>query len=58
VPGITAFLASAAALGIQLTLPGVTQTIIITRVESRTKVPKREKIYELAKHLDLDVQRS
>ena len=43
VPGITAFLASAAALGTQLTLPGVTQTIIITRVESRTKVPNREK---------------
>ncbi len=50
VPGITAFLASAAALGTQLTLPGITQTIIITRVESRTKVPKREKISELAKH--------
>ena len=50
VPGITAFLASAAALGTQLTLPGVTQTIIITRVESRTRVPKREKISELAKH--------
>ena len=50
VPGVTAFLASAAALGTQLTLPGVTQTIIVTRVESRTKVPKREKISELAKH--------
>jgi len=50
IPGVTAFLASAAALGTQLTLPGVTQTIIITRVESRTKVPKREKISELAKH--------
>lgn len=50
VPGITAFLASAAALGTQLTLPGVTQTIIVTRAESRTKVPKHEKISELAKH--------
>jgi len=50
VPGVTSFLASAAALGIQLTLPGVTQTIIITRAESRTKVPKEEKISELAKH--------
>ncbi|MGY5151385.1 MAG: precorrin-4 C(11)-methyltransferase [Candidatus Nitrosopumilus sp. bin_6a] len=50
VPGVTAFLASAAALGMQLTLPGVTQTIIVTRGESRTKVPKREKISELAKH--------
>ena len=50
VPGITAFLAAAAALETQLTLPGVTQTIIVTRAESRTKVPKREKISELAKH--------
>ena len=50
VPGVTAFLASAAALGTQLTLPGVTQTIILTRAESRTRVPKREKISELAKH--------
>jgi len=50
VPGVTAFLASAAALSTQLTLPGVTQTIILTRAESRTKVPKREKISELAKH--------
>jgi len=50
VPGITSFLASAAALGCELTLPGVTQTIIITRAEARTKVPTREKISELAKH--------
>jgi len=50
VPGITSFLASAAALGCELTLPGVTQTIIVTRAESRTKVPKREQISELAKH--------
>ncbi|MCH6571659.1 MAG: cobalt-precorrin-4/precorrin-4 C(11)-methyltransferase, partial [Thaumarchaeota archaeon] len=42
VPGVTSFLASAAALGTQLTLPGVTQTIIVTRAEKRTKVPKRE----------------
>ena len=50
VPGVTSFLASAAALGTQLTLPGVTQTIIMTRAEKRTKVPKRERISELAKH--------
>ena len=50
IPGVTSFLASAAALGTQLTLPGVTQTMIITRAEKRTKVPKREKISELAKH--------
>jgi len=50
IPGVTSFLASAAALGVQLTLPGVTQTMIISRAEKRTKVPKREKISELAKH--------
>ncbi len=50
IPGVTSFLASAAALETQLTLPGVTQTMIITRAEKRTKVPKREKISELAKH--------
>ena len=50
IPGVTSFLDSAAALRTQLTLPEVTQTIIITRVEHRTKVPKRESISELAKH--------
>ena len=50
IPGVTSFLASAAALGTQLTLPGITQTIIVTRAEKRTKVPKREQISELAKH--------
>ena len=50
VPGITAMLASAAVLGTQLTLPGVTQTIIITRVASRTDVPSRESIRSLAQH--------
>lgn len=50
IPCVTSFLASAAALGVQLTLPGVTQTIVITRAEARTKVPEREKISELAKH--------
>ena len=50
IPGVTSFLASAAALGTQLTLPGVTQTIIVTRAEHRTKVPKQEQISELAKH--------
>lgn len=50
IPGVTSFLASAAALDTQLTLPGVTQTIIVTRAEHRTKVPKQERISELAKH--------
>ena len=50
IPGITAMLASAAALQTQLTLPGVTQTIIVTRAESRTQVPPAESIASLAAH--------
>lgn len=50
VPGISALFASAARLNLELTLPGVTQTVIITRAELRTPVPEREKISELAKH--------
>ena len=50
IPGITAVLGAAASLKLELTLPGVTQTLIITRVESRTPVPEREKLVQLAKH--------
>jgi precorrin-4/cobalt-precorrin-4 C11-methyltransferase len=50
VPGITAILGAASAMNLELTLPGNTQTIIITRAEFRTPVPDREKISELAKH--------
>ncbi|HXV46731.1 MAG TPA: precorrin-4 C(11)-methyltransferase [Nitrososphaera sp.] len=50
VPGVTAILGAAADLNLELTLPGVTQTLIITRAELRTPVPERESIAELAKH--------
>jgi precorrin-4/cobalt-precorrin-4 C11-methyltransferase len=50
VPGVTALLAAAAAMNLELTLPGNTQTVIITRAELRTPVPDREKISELARH--------
>lgn len=50
IPGVTSMLASSAALSTQLTLPGITQTIIITRIESRTDVPARESIKSLASH--------
>lgn len=50
VPGITSLLGAAAAMNLELTLPGITQTIIITRAEFRTPVPEREKVSELAKH--------
>ena len=50
VPGVTALLGAASSLKLELTLPGNTQTVIITRAEFRTRVPEREKISELAKH--------
>jgi len=50
VPGVTALLGAAADMNLELTLPGITQTLIITRAELRTPVPKRESIAELAKH--------
>ena len=50
VPGITSLLGAAASMNLELTLPGITQTIIISRAELRTAVPDREKISELAKH--------
>ena len=50
VPGITAILGAASSLNLELTLPGITQTLIITRAELRTPVPKRESISSLASH--------
>ena len=50
VPGVSSFLAAAAALGQEYTLPGVSQTVIITRMEGRTAVPEKEQIRSLAAH--------
>jgi precorrin-4/cobalt-precorrin-4 C11-methyltransferase len=50
VPGVTAILGAAADLNLELTLPGITQTLIVTRAELRTPVPERESIADLAKH--------
>ncbi len=49
-PGVSACFGAAASLDIEFTLPGVTQTLIITRMEGRTPVPEREKIEALAAH--------
>ena len=49
-PGVSAFCGAAAALKAEYTLPDVTQTVIITRMEGRTPVPEREKIRSLAAH--------
>ena len=50
VPGVSSFLATAAALKQEYTLPGVSQTVIVTRQEGRTPVPDREKLRALAQH--------
>lgn len=50
VPGVSSFLATAAALKQEYTLPGVSQTVIITRNEGRTPVPSRESLRSLAAH--------
>ncbi len=50
VPGVSSFTASAARLKKELTVPDVTQTIIITRISGNTTVPEMEKLEELAKH--------
>ncbi len=50
IPGVTAAMAAAAALGQELTLPEVTQTVILTRAAGRTPVPERENLRSLAAH--------
>ena len=50
VPGVSSFCAAAAAIPAEYTLPGVSQTLIISRMEGRTPVPEREGIRSLAAH--------
>ena len=49
-PGVSSFCAAASAVRAEYTLPGVSQTVIITRMEGRTPVPEKEKIRALAAH--------
>ena len=50
VPGVSSAMASAAAAVESLTLPEVTQTVILTRIEGRTPMPEGESLQELARH--------
>jgi precorrin-4/cobalt-precorrin-4 C11-methyltransferase len=50
VPGVSSFAAAAAAVGRELTLPEVSQTVIITRLAGRTPVPEKESLRGLASH--------
>ena len=49
VPGVSSFCGAAAALRAEYTLPGVSRTVVITRMAGRTPVPEREQIRSLAK---------
>jgi precorrin-4/cobalt-precorrin-4 C11-methyltransferase len=50
IPGVTAAFAAAASMGIEYTVPGVTQTLILTRMAGRTPVPESENLESLARH--------
>jgi precorrin-4/cobalt-precorrin-4 C11-methyltransferase len=49
-PGVTAAFGAASSLNLEYTLPNVSQTLIITRLEGKTKVPEKEKMELLAQH--------
>ncbi len=50
VPGVSSFTAACAAVDREFTLPGVSQTVIITRIEGKTPVPEKEDLELLASH--------
>lgn len=50
VPGVSAMGGAAAVLQAEYTLPGVSQSVIVTRMEGRTPVPDREKLAAMAAH--------
>ena len=49
-PGVSACFGAAASLHLEYTLPDVSQSLIITRMEGRTKVPEKEQIESFAAH--------
>lgn len=50
IPGVSSFTAASSAIKREFTLPDVSQTLILTRIEGRTKVPEEEDLELLAKH--------
>tara|TARA_Y100001968_G_scaffold5071_1_gene4491 strand:+ start:750 stop:1502 length:753 start_codon:yes stop_codon:yes gene_type:complete len=48
IPGVSAYQATAASLGFELTIPNLTQTIILSRADGRTGKPKKERLQKLA----------
>jgi len=50
VPGVSAFLGAAAQMGVEYTVPEVSQSLIITRMEGRTPTPPLESLESFAAH--------
>lgn len=50
VPGVSSFLGAASSLGVEYTVPEISQSLIITRMEGRTPVPSKESIRSFASH--------
>lgn len=50
IPGVSSFLGAAATLGVEYTVPEVSQSLIITRMEGRTPVPELESIEHFSEH--------
>jgi precorrin-4/cobalt-precorrin-4 C11-methyltransferase len=50
VPGVSAVFAAAAALNAELTVPDVAQTVVLTRLPSRTTIPEQERLRAMAAH--------
>lgn len=50
IPGVSSFLAAASVLKKELTIPEITQTVIITRIGGRTEVPKEQELKDLSRH--------
>jgi len=50
IPGVSSVFAAAAAVRREFTLPGVSQTLILTRMAGRTPVPEKENLTALAQH--------
>ncbi len=49
-PGVSSFLGAASAIGVEYTVPEVSQSVVITRMEGRTPVPEKESLESFAKH--------
>lgn len=49
-PGVSSFLGAASSMGVEYTVPEISQSLIITRMEGRTPVPSKESLESFAEH--------